>query len=102
MNLTKKEKVEMRGFETRMNEMGRNVGNCVERMVVKARLAVDRVFLAGMRKEEGIDGILVTVGLCIIALLLCVVMKDSLKTFIETIVASLTSEAKEVLSGVTP
>ena len=31
-----------------------------------------------LRKEPGIDGILVTVGLCIIALLLCVVMKDSL------------------------
>ena len=36
------------------------------------------------RKEPGIDGILVSVGLCIIALLLCVVMKDSLVTFIET------------------
>ena len=27
-----------------------------------------------LRKSEGIDGLLVTVGLCIIALLLCVVM----------------------------
>lgn len=35
-----------------------------------------------MKKEPGIDGILVTVGLCIIALLLCVVMKDSLTAFI--------------------
>ena len=35
-----------------------------------------------LRQEKGIDGILVTVGLCIIALLLCVVMKDSLTTFI--------------------
>lgn len=57
---------------------------------------------AALKKEPGIDGILVTVGLCIIALLLCVVMKDSLKTFIETIVTSMTEEAKEVLSGVTP
>ena len=32
----------------------------------------------GLEKEKGIDGILVTVGLCIIALLLCVVMKLSL------------------------
>lgn len=48
----------------------------------------------GMRKEPGIDGILVTVGLCIIALLLCVVMKDSLKAFIETIVNAMTSEAQ--------
>lgn len=53
-----------------------------------------------MKKEAGIDGILVTVGLCIIALLLCVVMKDSLKVFIETIVTSLTTEAKNILTGV--
>ena len=43
-----------------------------------------------MKRDPGIDGILVTVGLCIIALLLCVVMKDSLAQFIKTIVASLT------------
>ena len=53
-----------------------------------------------LQKENGIDGILVTVGLCIIALLLCVVMKDSLKVFIETIVSSLTTEAQNILTGV--
>lgn len=53
-----------------------------------------------MKKEPGIDGILVTVGLCIIALLLCVVMKKSMAAFIETIVTSLTSEAQKILSGV--
>ena len=45
--------------------------------------------------------ILVTVGLCIIALLLCVVMKDSLETFIQTIVKAMTSEAEKILTGVT-
>ena len=54
----------------------------------------------GSEKEKGIDGILVTVGLCIIALLLCVVMKDSLATFVTTIVQELTKEAKTILSGV--
>ena len=54
----------------------------------------------GLDKEKGIDGILVTVGLCIIALLLCVVMKDSLATFVTTIVQELTKEAKTILSGV--
>ncbi len=54
-----------------------------------------------MKKEPGIDGILVTVGLCIIALLLCVVMKDSLAAFIRTIVTALTSEAQKILTGVT-
>lgn len=59
-----------------------------------------RLVWKGMEKEPGIDGILVTVGLCIIALLLCVVMKDSLKTFIETIVTAMTTEAQKILTGV--
>lgn len=59
------------------------------------------LFKKGMRKEPGIDGILVTVGLCIIALLLCVVMKDSLETFIQTIVKAMTTEAEKILTGVT-
>ena len=54
----------------------------------------------GLEKEKGIDGILVTVGLCIIALLLCVVVKDSLAAFVTTIVQELTKEAKTILSGV--
>ena len=49
--------------------------------------------------DPGIDGILVTVGLCIIALLLCVVMKDSLSTFIQTIVSSMTTKANGILGG---
>ena len=61
-----------------------------------------KVKTSGMIKESGIDGIIVTVGLCIIALLLCVVMKDSLKTFIETIVDSMTDEAQRILTGVMP
>lgn len=58
-----------------------------------------RMQCALMRREPGIDGILVTVGLCIIALLLCVVMKDSLKTFIETIVGALQTKASSILTG---
>lgn len=53
-----------------------------------------------LKKEKGIDGILVTVGLCIIALLLCVVMKDSLTTFIKTLVESMTIKAQQILTGV--
>ena len=54
-----------------------------------------------LKQEPGIDGILVTVGLCIIALLLCVVMKDSLTAFIQTLVNSMTTKAQQILSGVT-
>ena len=48
-------------------------------------------------KEEGIDGLLVTVGLCIIALLLCVVLKDALSGFITDIVGLMTQRATEIL-----
>ena len=39
-------------------------------------------------------------GLCIIALLLCVVMKDSLTTFIQTIVTAMQTKAADILTGV--
>ena len=50
-------------------------------------------------KSRGVDGILVSVGLCIIALVLCVVFKDGLTTFIKTIVQSLTTKAQGILAG---
>lgn len=61
---------------------------------------MDRVREKAMQKEMGIDGILVTVGLCIIALLLCVVMKDSLASFIQTIVTAMQEKASGILTGV--
>jgi len=64
-------------------------------------MTIKNWFLKGfLHKEEGIDGILVTVGLCIIALLLCVVMKDSLTAFIQTIVNALQTKATSILTGV--
>lgn len=69
--------------------------------LVRARLLGGKIAAAAMKKEAGIDGILVTVGLCIIALLLCVVMKDSLTTFIKTLVGAMTAKAQEILTGVT-
>lgn len=65
----------------------------------RIHFVTDVLLKRGMRKEPGIDGILVTVGLCIIALLLCVVMKDSLSGFIKTIVQELTDKASTILSG---
>lgn len=59
-----------------------------------------KIKMAAMRKEAGIDGILVTVGLCIIALLLCVVMKDSLTGFIQSIVTAMQQKANTILTGV--
>lgn len=72
-----------------------------ERIMKKVKKALlEKVLRRGMKKEAGIDGILVTVGLCIIALLLCVVMKDSMAAFIQTIVNTLTAEAQKILTGV--
>ncbi|MCR5499181.1 MAG: hypothetical protein K6F31_02160 [Acetatifactor sp.] len=72
-------------LESRMEE-------CRERMRSKTQGFMNAT-------DPGIDGILVTVGLCIIALLLCVVMKDSLSTFIQTIVSSMTTKANGILGG---
>ena len=48
-------------------------------------------------KHPGIDGILVTVGLCIIALLLCVFLKEQLTAFISKIISEMTTKASTVL-----
>ena len=64
------------------------------RMQLKAMGLAQKVFY---HKSQGIDGILVTVGLCIIALLLCVVMKDSLTSFIQAIVTSMQNKAIGIL-----
>ena len=45
---------------------------------------------------------LLFLGILLCALLLCVVMKDSLQTFIETIVSAMTSEARDILTGGRP
>lgn len=69
----------------RMKMMGQKVKAAVKKAV--------------SRKSQGIDGLLVTVGLCIIALVLCVVMKDQLTTFIKTIVEAMTTKATGILNS---
>ena len=79
--------------------MKERVLNKMDEMVIKCKMGADRLRRKGLEKEDGIDGILVTVGLCIIALLLCVTMKESLETFITGVVGNLTTEANEILTG---
>jgi len=68
--------------------------NYKERM--KDRL--DEKFIQFMTaKSSGIDGLLVTVGLCIIALVLCVVMKKSLSDFITKVVEQMQLKALGIL-----
>ena len=77
----------------------------VNRLVIEGRRAVEggiakgRMFLCS--KSSGIDGLLVTVGLCIIALVLCVVMKKSLSDFITTVVTSMQQKAIGILDVTT-
>lgn len=71
-------------------------GIMVRRM--KLRKKITALLEKGVcQKNPGIDGILVTVGLCIIALVLCVLMKDKLAIFITTIVTQMTEKASGVL-----
>lgn len=72
----------------------------IEQVIYKIMQVGRFVKRQAMKKEPGIDGILVTVGLCIIALLLCVVMKDSLTAFIKTLVDAMTTKAQQILTGV--
>lgn len=66
----------------------------------KVKAALGRTAGSFVRKKsKGIDGLLVTVGLCIIALVLCVVMKDQLTAFITTIVANMTTKAQGILGS---
>lgn len=71
----------------KLGNFGRNMVKTVDNRIIRFMTA----------KSSGIDGLLVTVGLCIIALVLCVVMKDSLKTFIESIVSSMQQKATAIL-----
>lgn len=85
-------------------ENKRTVMKKIERKADCAVLQVQRgihtLLQRAYQKEDGIDGILVTVGLCIIALLLCVVMKSSLTDFIEDIVESMKTKSTNILNGV--
>lgn len=63
-------------------------------MKQKVKEAVGRLVT---KKHRGVDGILVCVGLCIVALVLCVVLNDSLSTFITSLVGSMTTKAQGIL-----
>ncbi len=73
-----------------------------DNLFVSAKMAAmragEKVKTALTKKSLGIDGILVTVGLCIIALVLIVVMKDQLAEYITTLVSSMTNKSQNILS----
>lgn len=83
----------------REERRGLNFGKNLRALRDKADQVWIKIRYFSEKEDEGIDGILVTVGLCIIALLLCVVMKTSLSDFIKSIVKSMTKEASDILTG---
>lgn len=93
----------MYGNQKEESRNGRKIAEKMRECFTAARDKVDLMWIAvrcqAMKQDQGIDGILVTVGLCIIALLLCVVMKNSLSEFIKSIVSSMTKEASDILTG---
>jgi hypothetical protein len=77
-------------------------GGVVLKQLVKKKgdkCMLDRLRERFFHKSAGIDGILVTVGLCIIALVLCVVMKDALGDLIKYVVVKMQAKAEEILSA---
>ncbi len=52
-----------------------------------------------MRKSKGIDGVIVVVGLCIIALVIIFVLKDQLAEFVKGIVNNMNGKATNVLDS---
>jgi len=87
-------------METKRMNLGEKVKMAADSAALHVQGGIKTLAQKAFTKEPGIDGILVTVGLCIIALLLCVVMKDSLTEFIETIVTSMKTKATTILNGV--
>ena len=52
-----------------------------------------------MRKSKGIDGVIVVVGLCIIALVVIFLLKDQLGEFVKKIVDNMSNKATDVLDS---
>ncbi len=51
------------------------------------------------RKHRGIDGVIVVVGLCIIALVIIFLLKDKLAEFVGSITDNMQNKSKTVLDG---
>lgn len=50
-----------------------------------------------LKKDKGLDGIIVVIGLMIIALVIMILMKDEISDFISTLVDKMTTKATNIL-----
>lgn len=53
--------------------------------------------VGGLRKHKGVDGIIVVLFLCIIAVVLCAIFKDQITTFMTGVMQQLTDKAKTII-----
>lgn len=53
--------------------------------------------VGGLRKHKGVDGIIVVLFLCIIAVVLCAIFKDQITTFMTGVMRQLTDKAKTII-----
>lgn len=53
--------------------------------------------VGGLRKHKGVDGIIVVLFLCIIAVVLCAIFKDQITTFMTGVMQQLTDKARTII-----
>lgn len=64
---------------------------------MKSRMKNLKEKVGGLRKHKGVDGIIVVLFLCIIAVVLCAIFKDQITTFMTGVMAQLTAKAKTII-----
>ncbi len=73
----------------------------------KTKNRADKIFISAQSKmrelaaskHSGIDGVIVVVGLCIIALVIIFLLKDKLAAFVSQITENMQNKATTVLDG---
>ncbi len=53
--------------------------------------------IANLRKHKGVDGVIVTIFLCVIAVVICSIFKDQITTFMTGVMSQLTDKAKAII-----
>ena len=68
------------------------------RAAMGARKVKDGIGGFMRKKFAGVDGILVTIFLCVIAIVLCIIFRDQIKKFITDIMESLLTKSQSILN----
>lgn len=74
----------------------------IDELFIKAAskgAAVRESLVSRFKKDKGSSEIIVTIGLMVIALVILVVMKDKITSFVNTLVDSMTTKATGILNG---